>query len=168
MDKVPSAWTKKGNMTAEMWVFYCKELRPSLLFPTKKQYPIKDDYALDPKECRLDEWNVISSQQDADTLTNIALGFFDLAIEMVVKKEGKTTVCLGSRGEYGIKIRFEGVERMFGIDEIGIILDADIIYNPGSCGLFINEGVPREGGIPVTENDYFITADKVSYQLILN
>ena len=163
LEKTPHEWLKKGKITGEAWVINDKSLYPSIFKGAERK--IKEEYKLSCDEYSLSEINEIKSQRDKEALECLALGFHDSYITSIETKENSTSIYIDTGWDLILELVFEGVSRKSDLEDVMIIQSAELILGGNGISLFITEYISKSTQEYVyTDDDCFITADKLSYK----
>ena len=165
LQKTPVEWLKKGKMTGEEWVINDKTLHPSIFKGAERE--IKEEYSLSKEEYILQKINEIKNQMDKEALECLSFGFFGSYIQLLENKGNEFKIVLDTGKDLILELIFDGVQKHSDLEDVMIILSAELILGTNGVSLFVTEYISKSTGNTVyTEDDCFITADKLSYKAI--
>lgn len=165
LEKAPEEWLKKGKLSGEDWVINDKALYPSIFKSAERK--IKEEYSLSKEEYVLKKINEIKNQKDKEAIECLSFGFFGSYVQHLEKNGNGFKFVLDTGKDLILELLFDGVSRCADLEDVMIILSAELILGANGVSLFITEYISKSTGNTVyTEDDCFITGEKLSYKAI--
>ncbi|MBO5287267.1 MAG: hypothetical protein J6B34_04005 [Clostridia bacterium] len=154
----------KDMLFAENWVLEHKELLPTLF--SKKKLPLKPEYLIGEPVTALPKLWHIENDGDIQALLITVGGLNDLTVDNIKRDGGKIAIRISTPMQMAFRLIFEDVERCGDIDWLEQIIEAEITIRNGKLDFAVIEGISKdlEG---VGEDDCFVIAKKLSYELII-